>query len=148
MLFSVSEAADDGIHVDQVGYLTNHDKVAMVADAKDKTFEIIDTKTNKVVFTGKLSAPKYDAMSEETLSKADFTNLKTPGTYILKVGNRESYDFEIGDNVWLGDNVLVLPGVHIGKGCIIGASSVVTKDIPPYCVVAGIPAKVVKMISS
>ena len=100
MLFSVSEAADDGIHVDQVGYLTNHDKVAMVADAKDKTFEIIDTKTNKVVFTGKLSAPKYDAMSEETLSKADFTNLKTPGTYILKVGNRESYDFEIGDNVY------------------------------------------------
>ena len=100
MLFSVSEAADDGIHVDQVGYLTNHDKVAMVADAKDKTFEIIDTKTNKVVFTGSLSAPKYDAMSEETLSKADFTNLKTPGTYILKVGNRESYDFEIGDNVY------------------------------------------------
>lgn len=100
MLFSVSEAADDGIHVDQVGYLTNHDKVAMVADAKDKTFEIIDTKTNKVVFTGKLSAPKYDAMSEETLSKADFTNLKTSGTYILKVGNRESYDFEIGDNVY------------------------------------------------
>ncbi|WP_286034651.1 glycoside hydrolase family 9 protein [Megamonas hypermegale] len=100
MLFSVSEAADDGIHVDQVGYLTNHDKVAMVADAKDKTFEIIDTKTNKVVFTGKLSAPKYDAMSEETLSKADFTNLKTPGTYILKIGNRESYDFEINDNVY------------------------------------------------
>lgn len=100
MLFSVSEAADDGIHVDQVGYLTNHDKVAMVADAKDKTFEIIDTKTNKVVFTGKLSAPKYDAMSEENLSKADFTKLKTPGTYILKVGNRESYDFEIGDNVY------------------------------------------------
>ena len=100
MLISTSEAADDGIHVDQVGYLTNYDKVAMVADAKDKTFEIIDTKTNKVVFTGKLSAPKYDAMSEETLSKADFTNLKTSGTYILKVGNRESYDFEIGDNVY------------------------------------------------
>ena len=100
MLISTSEAADDGIHVDQVGYLTNYDKVAMVADAKDKTFEIIDTKTNKVVFTGKLSAPKYDAMSEETLSKADFTDLKTPGTYILKVDNRESYDFEISDNVY------------------------------------------------
>lgn len=55
---------------------------------------------------------------------------------------------EIGDNVWLGDNVSVLPGVHIGKGCIIGAGSVVTKDIPPYCVAAGIPAKVVKVISS
>lgn len=100
ILFSVSEAADEGIHVDQVGYLTNYDKIAMVKDTEDKTFEIIDTKTNKVVFKGMLSTPKYDAMSEEVLSKADFTDLKTPGTYILKVGNRESYDFEIGDNVY------------------------------------------------
>lgn len=51
---------------------------------------------------------------------------------------------KIGDNVWLGDNVAVLPGVCIGKGCIIGAGSVVAKDIPPYCVAAGIPAKVLK----
>ena len=55
---------------------------------------------------------------------------------------------EIEDNVWLGDNVSVLPGVHIGKGCIIGAGSVVTKDIPPYCVAAGIPAKVVKRVKN
>lgn len=51
---------------------------------------------------------------------------------------------KIDDNVWLGDNVAVLPEVHIGKGCIVGAGSVVTKDIPPYCVAAGIPAKVLK----
>ena len=67
---------------------------------KTRLLKLLIPRPNKVVFTGKLSAPKYDAMSEETLSKADFTNLKTPGTYILKVGNRESYDFEIGDNVY------------------------------------------------
>lgn len=50
----------------------------------------------------------------------------------------------IEDNVWIGDNVSILPGVHIGKGCIVGANSVVTKDIPPYCVVGGIPAKILK----
>lgn len=50
----------------------------------------------------------------------------------------------IDDNVWIGANVCVMPGVHIGKGAIIGANSVVTKDVPPYCVAAGIPAKVIK----
>lgn len=50
----------------------------------------------------------------------------------------------VEDNVWLGDNVSILPGVRIGKGCIVGVNSVVTKDIPPYSVVGGIPAKVLK----
>lgn len=51
---------------------------------------------------------------------------------------------EIEDNVWIGENVCILPGVHIGKNSIIGAGSVVTKDIPPYCIAVGVPAKVIK----
>lgn len=50
----------------------------------------------------------------------------------------------IGNNVWIGENVCILPGVKIGNGCIIGANSVVTKDIPDNCIAAGSPAKVVK----
>lgn len=50
----------------------------------------------------------------------------------------------IEENVWIGEMVCVLGGVHIGKGSIIGAGSVVTKDIPPYSLACGIPAKVVK----
>ena len=50
----------------------------------------------------------------------------------------------IEDDVWLGTHVVVLPGVTIGKGAIIGASSVVTKDIPAYEVWAGVPAKFIK----
>lgn len=53
-------------------------------------------------------------------------------------------EVNIGNNVWLGDNVVVLPGVSIGDGAIIGASSVVSKDIPAYAVACGIPAKVIK----
>jgi acetyltransferase-like isoleucine patch superfamily enzyme len=49
----------------------------------------------------------------------------------------------IGEDCWLGINVVVLPGVSIGKGCIVGANSVVSKSIPPYSVAVGIPAKVV-----
>lgn len=51
---------------------------------------------------------------------------------------------EIGNNVWLGDNVVVLPGVDIGEGCIIGANSTVTKSIPSYTIAAGSPAKCIK----
>lgn len=52
----------------------------------------------------------------------------------------------IEDNVWIGTKVSIMPGVHIGRGAIIAANSVVTHDVPPYCVVAGIPAKVVKVM--
>lgn len=52
----------------------------------------------------------------------------------------------IGDNVWIGDKATVLPNVKIGKGSIIGANSVVTKDIPPYSVVGGNPAKIIRTI--
>jgi acetyltransferase-like isoleucine patch superfamily enzyme len=51
---------------------------------------------------------------------------------------------EIEDNVWIGESVNILPGVRIGKGSVVGAMSVVTKDIPPYSIAAGCPAKVIK----
>lgn len=48
------------------------------------------------------------------------------------------------DDVWLGINVVVLPGVTIGRGAIVGANAVVTKDIPPYAIVGGIPAMIIR----
>lgn len=50
----------------------------------------------------------------------------------------------IGNDVWIGDRVTILPGVQIGDGCIVGAGSVVTHDIPPFVIAAGNPAKVIK----
>lgn len=50
----------------------------------------------------------------------------------------------IGDGVWIGHNVIILPEVTIGNGAIIGAGSVVTKDIPPYAVAVGNPARVIR----
>ncbi|MCC7351506.1 MAG: acyltransferase [Phycisphaerales bacterium] len=51
---------------------------------------------------------------------------------------------EIGDEAWIGENVCVLPGVKIGRHSVIGSNSVVTRDIPPYCVAVGAPAAVIR----
>lgn len=53
---------------------------------------------------------------------------------------------KIEDHAWIGAEAMILKGVTIGEGAIVGARSVVTKDVPPYCVVAGNPAKVVKQL--
>lgn len=53
-------------------------------------------------------------------------------------------DTVVGNDVWIGQNVTVMPGVNIGDGAIIAANSVVTKDIPAYCVVGGNPCKIIK----
>jgi len=52
----------------------------------------------------------------------------------------------IEDDVWIGANAVILPGVTIGEHCVVAAGAVVTKDVPPHSLVAGVPAKVIKKI--
>ena len=53
-------------------------------------------------------------------------------------------DIKVDDDVWIGYGAIILSGVHIGQGAVVAAGSVVTKDIPPYSIVGGVPAKVIK----
>ena len=53
---------------------------------------------------------------------------------------------QIDDNVWIGANVIVMKGVHIGENCLVGLNSVVTKDIPANSIAAGVPCKVIKSV--
>lgn len=53
----------------------------------------------------------------------------------------------IEDGVWIGGGAIVLGGVTLGEGCVVGAGAVVTRDVPPNTVVAGNPAKVVRVIT-
>lgn len=76
---------------------------------------------------------------------------KNISTFPFKV-NFMNYDFEstskgnivVKDDVWIGENALILSGITIGQGAIVGAGSIVTKDIPPYAIVGGNPAKIIK----
>ncbi len=80
------------------------------------------------------------------------------GHYTFVMDNNQ-HDFEnhfklppsapvvIEDHVWIGTRVIILPGVRIGARAVIGAGSVVTKDVPPGCVAAGNPARVIRQVS-
>lgn len=63
---------------------------------------------------------------------------------IVEQGDTEIKTVIVEDNVWLGRNVIVMPGITIGSGAIVGAGSVVTKDISPYSIVAGVPARLIR----
>ncbi len=64
---------------------------------------------------------------------------------MMHQGFEEERPVVIGNDVWIGDKVTILPGVNIGDGSIIGAGAVVTHDVPPYAIVGGVPAKVIRM---
>ena len=67
--------------------------------------------------------------------------------YLKKNIEKDTYtkgEVNIGNDVWVGANAVILSGVKVGDGAVIAAGSVVTKNIPPYAIVAGVPAKVIK----
>ncbi len=63
---------------------------------------------------------------------------------MIEQGFEEVRPVTIGNDVWIGRRAMIMPGVNIGNGCIIGAGAVVTKDVPDYCIVGGVPAKILK----
>ncbi len=63
---------------------------------------------------------------------------------MIKQGDSEKKKVIIGNDVWIGARAVILPGISIGEGAIVGAGSIVTKDVPPYSIVGGNPAKIIR----
>jgi len=81
----------------------------------------------------------------------DFSRVGVPVRFTPRVGDKDhqcgrNVDMTcVGQDVWIGYGSIILSGVTIGRGAIIGAGSVVTHDVVPYAIVAGVPAKLIKM---
>ncbi len=69
-----------------------------------------------------------------------------PYNELLKIYSGKKAPVNIGRNTWIGARTTILPGIKIGDYCVIGAGSVVTKDIPNYAIAVGMPAKIIKTI--
>lgn len=76
----------------------------------------------------------------------DHTHNTAAGIRLDRQGNT-SAPVVVGDDAWIGAGAVVLPGVTIGAGAIVGAGAVVTKNVPPNAIVAGVPAKIIGMRS-
>lgn len=63
---------------------------------------------------------------------------------VTYVDNKNKYAIEIGNDVWIGENVLLVGGIYINDGAVVLAGAVVTKNVPAYAIVGGVPAKVLK----
>ena len=94
------------------------------------------------VFSQKVTLGDYSGMDVTVITRTHrFDRIDIP---MMRQGFVEEKPVYIGDDVWIGDRVIILPGVHVGDGCVIAAGSVVTKDVPRYTVVGGVPAKVIR----
>lgn len=93
---------------------------------------------------GKCTIGKYVMMGPNCTIYSrnhEFSDITRP---MMEQGYSQPQEVIIGDDVWIGGNVTIMPGVKIGSHSIIGACSVVTKDVPEWAIVAGNPAQVKK----
>lgn len=80
-----------------------------------------------------------------TYKQAGFTYVEKKAFQEIKHADENKHAVVIGNDVWIGENAIILAGVHIGDGAVIAAGAVVTKDVQPYAIVGGVPAKVIRM---
>lgn len=99
------------------------------------------TSSNKIIIGNGLLTGKRVTISDNNHGSTDMQDLRLPPEERPVVSKGEII---IGDNVWIGENSIILAGVTIGEGAVIAAGSIVTKNVPPYTVVAGNPAKILK----
>ena len=93
---------------------------------------------------GPLEIGKNVMMGPEVIIITSSHNIESTTIPMNQQGSLPKQKVVIGDDVWIGTRVIILPGVNIGHGSIIGAGAVVTKDVPDYAIVGGVPAAIIK----
>ena len=97
------------------------------------------------IIGGDLTIGDYVMMGPDVLIITDNHKFSDTNSTMWSQGQAPSEPVFIGNDVWIGARSIILPGVHVGDHVIIGAGSIVTKDIPEWAIVAGNPARILKM---
>lgn len=98
------------------------------------------TCTNKIIIGNGVLTGKWVTITDNSHGETDRATLDIPPA---QRPHTSKGPVIIEDNVWICEKATILPGVTIGIGAVVAANAVVTKDVPPYCVVAGIPAVII-----
>ena len=139
-----------------VGFSAN---VGLVLDVFGKNSQLIIGDNVMANYRLHIGSAKYIKIGSNTLFGSDCTVMDhSHGGYkgeshsdpSIAPVKRElvSSPIVIGNNCWFGDRVFIMPGVTIGDGVVVGAGSIITKDLPANCLAAGVPAKIIKKFSN
>lgn len=129
-------------------HLAMHSPVKLMADKKDAIIKIGDnTRINGACIHAyeRIEIGKNCLIAANTQifdGSGHDLSMHNPANRINTTGDAKP--IVIGDNVWIGANCIIMPGVSIGEGSVIAAGSVVVKDVPSLCIAGGNPAKVLK----
>lgn len=126
--------------VSKTSYISNKNKISTDFIADDFCY----VGPNCIIYP-KVSIGKYTLIANNVSIIGDDHVYSNPTMPIYFSGRPKIKETILGEDVWIGANTIIITGIKIGNGAIIGAGSVVTKDIPAYSIYAGVPAKFVKM---
>ena len=132
---------DKDSHILLPAHIANPQNVYMYEQTR------IQSQAKIITYTGKFIMKKYSGAAPGlTVITGNHTPTVGIPYYLLPLSriNDKEKDVVIEEDVWLGANVTVLPGVTIGEGSVIAAGAVVTKDVAPYSIVAGVPAQEIR----
>lgn len=93
---------------------------------------------------GPVTIGNYVMMGPEVVIYTSGHKFDRTDVPMMQQGSTEPQPVTIGNDVWIGRRAMIMPGVTIGDGCVIAAGAVVTKDVAPYSVVGGVPARLLK----
>jgi len=99
---------------------------------------------NEDVYIQSAIIGNYVLIAQNVAILAVTHNFDTIDVPIIQQGSTGVRPVVIKDDVWIGRNVVIMPGITIEKGAIVGAGAVVTKDVPAYAIVGGVPAKIIR----
>lgn len=113
--------------------------------AKTKIIDCTIGKFCSIASGVKINLPSHPSRSYISTHPLFYSSKYSKYNSIHKTEYEEYLPVSIGNDVWIGENSIILSGLKIGNGSIIAAGAIVTKDVPDYAIVGGVPAKVIRM---